>query len=654
MFPCEPHKPAMGLTYAYKWAKIVALENRFGLAVSSVRTNPTSRLIVVYIGCDRGGPYRNRMKDPANPLRKNTSNKKCSCTFRNRIKEEFSGGFVAQPVNEKHNHRLVVYRDGHNSQATLDDEQKEYVLDQVRAQVRSGKIRLGLHIYNLTSKFRAEETGGRNRAQQVFYLAVRAKYFIYYEKNEETNQLTQIFMAHPEAVNLSQVYLFVVEIDFTYKTNLYGMPLVELIGVTPVGRNFTIVYVRLESETKESYVWVLEKMKSLLPDYVVSNAIVVDREMGLLLAIPIVFPDTYHLLCTFHIYNVVKARAREEVKDDTEVNAITYDRWKKLVEAGTKQQMLRAWDDLEGQYVEIKKALQDSISTRFYEHHRQLFSLLSSHVAKRALRLMNEEWTMGMTLGVGLANECGCVYRRTHGLLCVFKLHDLHNEGRRVHLDDIHIFWRTLIFDDSAPRQFTDDSRLEELISIAESIHSQLHLEVDDIEEPAHLEISRGRPRRFMTRNLSRVEHVRRTYTSKLQDSTFDYQSIDGEGKMDEVVSRINFLEQGGCGRAHSMENDDLSALVIIYNWTICVIGSRTSWGRRVWDDSSTYLPLQSTTGVTKSFGILTLLFLGNHCIRLRLESDFPMPPVQSLWGHVRRDSVKDWNTIHHGERLVA
>ncbi|KAK9666446.1 hypothetical protein RND81_14G185300 [Saponaria officinalis] len=116
-----------------------------------------------------------------------------------------------------------------------------------------------------------------------------------------------------------------------------------------------------------------------------------------------------------------------------------------------------------GQHVEIKKALQ-TIGTRFHEHHRPLFLLLSGHVAKRALWLMNAEWTRGVTLCVGLVDGCGCAYRRTHRLLCACRLHELRSKDRRVHLDDIHMFWRTLVFDDSTPRQFNDDSRLEELL----------------------------------------------------------------------------------------------------------------------------------------------------------------------------------------------
>ncbi|KAK9671214.1 hypothetical protein RND81_12G014000 [Saponaria officinalis] len=140
----------------------------------------------------------------------------------------------------------------------------------------------------------------------------------------------------------------------------------------------------------------------------------------------------------------------------------------------------------------------------------------------------------------------------------------------------------------------------------------------------------------------SHYTFIRAALLRELQDSAFDYEAIHGEGKMEQVITRINFLESASCDNAHWMDNDDLNALATMYNWTICVIGSRTMGGTRVWDGCSTYLPLRSITSVTKPFGILSLLFMGNHWMRQRLDGEFPMPPVTQLWRHDRDDSVKD------------
>ncbi|XP_074313512.1 uncharacterized protein LOC141648686 [Silene latifolia] len=81
-------------------------------------------------------------------------------------------------------------------------------------------------------------------------------------------------MAHPEAVKMFRSYYYVVLIDSTYKTNEYRLPLVEMVGVTPVGKSFVIAYALVTHESEEKYLWVLRKLKALLNDAVQPIAII--------------------------------------------------------------------------------------------------------------------------------------------------------------------------------------------------------------------------------------------------------------------------------------------------------------------------------------------------------------------------------------------
>ncbi|CAN1127586.1 PKS-NRPS hybrid synthetase cheA [Linum perenne] len=101
-------------------------------------------------------------------------------------------------------------------------------------------------------------------------------------------------MAHPEAVTLYRAYPYVVCMDSTYKTNRYGYPLFQLIGVTPVKKSFTIAYVIMKDESIDSYTWVLEKFKMLLEEDSVPKVIVTDRELGLIGAIKKTFSHSVH------------------------------------------------------------------------------------------------------------------------------------------------------------------------------------------------------------------------------------------------------------------------------------------------------------------------------------------------------------------------
>ncbi|XP_074299367.1 uncharacterized protein LOC141630446 [Silene latifolia] len=150
--------------------------------------------------------------------------------------------------------------------AGLDAGEKEFVRQKVRASIPPRDIKNGLHqrtpdkpqptsaqIYSAAKKARREIRGTRNTAQQMLALAAIAKYVEWHKSDPETKELSHVFMSHPEAVKLFHAYPHVVLIDSTYKTNVYKIALVEVIGVIPCGSSFLIVAVLLPSESENDY-----------------------------------------------------------------------------------------------------------------------------------------------------------------------------------------------------------------------------------------------------------------------------------------------------------------------------------------------------------------------------------------------------------------
>ncbi|XP_074289248.1 protein FAR1-RELATED SEQUENCE 5-like [Silene latifolia] len=158
-------------------------------------------------------------------------------------------------------------------------------------------------------------------------LAVQHKYVHYWVTDHETDELTHVFMAHPEAVKMFRSYYYVVQIDSTYKTNEYRLPLVEMVGVTPVGKSFVIAYALVTHESEEKYLWVLRKLKALLNDAVQPIAIVTDCEGGLLNEIPI-------------------TKALDITKQDGWAKHITFTLFTAVVEAETEEKFNVAWGKL--------------------------------------------------------------------------------------------------------------------------------------------------------------------------------------------------------------------------------------------------------------------------------------------------------------------
>ncbi|XP_074300634.1 uncharacterized protein LOC141631925 [Silene latifolia] len=392
-------------------------------------------------------------------------------------------------------------------------------------------------------------------------LAVQHKYVHYWVIDRETDELTHVFMAHPEAVKMFRSYYYVVLIDSTYKTNLHGLPLVEM------------------------------QLKALLNDVVQPNVIVTDFEQGLLNAIPTVFPDSSHLLCLWHIYSNVETRALHITGQDSWVKFITCNLFKAVIEAENRDEFDVAWANLarqwpgvaayiEGQWIphvekwskyitnkithfgnistsrvesahaNLKKWLNsaklviDSIWIHFHSlletQHveighllelsrsrrltgiRRLFSRLSYKISKNAIIELRGEFERGAKMTEdALMIDCGCVKTSTLGWLCACSLHGIYRNGSRVPLDVLHVFWRKLEYDGSKAMPACDDDRLEELFdeirnadpsmrsSMFYALYSQIHPDEEDVYEPRVNENPRGRPKRATRREPSVVEHAR-------------------------------------------------------------------------------------------------------------------------------------------------
>ena len=114
------------------------------------------------------------------------------------------------------------------------------------------------------------------------------------------------------------------------------MPLLEIIGVTPVGKNFNVAVAFMRNESEEHYCWVLNNLRRLFAESVVPSTIVTDRELGLMKALDQIFPDSYHLLCRFHINKNVELMATREMGRNKGYG-INFSRrvWKKLIDSLT-------------------------------------------------------------------------------------------------------------------------------------------------------------------------------------------------------------------------------------------------------------------------------------------------------------------------------
>lgn len=84
-----------------------------------------------------------------------------------------------------------------------------------------------------------------------------------------------------------------------YKTNRYRLSLLELVGVTSTKLTFSVGFAYLKHEREENFTWALENLKEFFAyEKLLPNVFVTGRELALM---NVVFPNSTHLLCLFHI-----------------------------------------------------------------------------------------------------------------------------------------------------------------------------------------------------------------------------------------------------------------------------------------------------------------------------------------------------------------
>jgi len=100
-------------------------------------------------------------------------------------------------------------------------------------------------------------------------------------------------------------------IGSTYKTNRYRLPLLEFVGMTPTGMIFSASFAYLEGERVNNVVWALKQFRGLfLRRDALLGVMVTNKDLALMNAVKIVFPECTNLLCRFHIDKNVKAKCK--------------------------------------------------------------------------------------------------------------------------------------------------------------------------------------------------------------------------------------------------------------------------------------------------------------------------------------------------------
>ena len=180
---------------------------------------------------------------------------------------------------------------GHPYVGQLTKDEKIVVANMLKSMVKPRNILLMLkeynansyttikQIYNARNVYRSSIKGNNTKMLQLMMLLDRDQY-IHWHRMKDENVVHDLFWSHPDAVKLINSCNLVFFIDSTDKTNRYKLSLLDIVGVTPTGMTFSIVFAYLEGERLNNVFWALQRFWGLFMKVgALPGVIVTDRDI---------------------------------------------------------------------------------------------------------------------------------------------------------------------------------------------------------------------------------------------------------------------------------------------------------------------------------------------------------------------------------------
>ncbi|XP_052208410.1 protein FAR-RED IMPAIRED RESPONSE 1-like [Diospyros lotus] len=226
-------------------------------------------------------------------------------------------------------------------------------------------------IYNARQRYRLIEKGGRSQMQQLMKKLGECNYVEWHRCERSTDCITDLFWAHPMAIELLKVFPHVLIMDCTYKTNRYRYPLLQIVGVTSTELTFPVAFAFMDHEYEDNYTWAMERLQSLMGSNIFPRVVVTDRELALINAIHKVFPNATTLLCRWHISKNVLANCKKFFDRKETWEKFILD-WQLVMFASTENEYERRLHDLTVEYHIYDNAL-DYVRNAWLNNYKEKF-----------------------------------------------------------------------------------------------------------------------------------------------------------------------------------------------------------------------------------------------------------------------------------------
>ncbi|CAG8728083.1 20039_t:CDS:2, partial [Racocetra fulgida] len=259
----------------------------------------------LYLQCKRGGQPQNTSNLTVDTRQKKRMSKRCGCPYLLKAIPKDSKWKVVEVIN-KHNHPKAkdarVFHEHHR----LTQEAKRTAVQMLKAGAKPKwePIATRRDILNLSSRIHISE---ENASMEALIVGMEKRGYSVRREDQK--------------VKMARRFPEVVLADATYKTNVYKLPFVNFVGISNLGVNrlqtFGIAGAWISDESEKSYIWVVEKLASLIFFDISPLVFVTDNDAALIGALKKVFPQSENLLCTWHVLNNFKKNLRKHFDDNS-------------------------------------------------------------------------------------------------------------------------------------------------------------------------------------------------------------------------------------------------------------------------------------------------------------------------------------------------
>jgi hypothetical protein len=209
------------------------------------------------------------------------------------------------------------------------------------------------------------------------YLTQSPEWYVDSKKKQYNDELEFLFFTPKCMQKLLCLYMEVLTMDCTYKTNKYKMPLLIITGVTALNTSFYAGFCFMRGESYSDYVWVMEAVVRLYKhlDLPYPATVISDGDRALSPALFHVFAEqenhqVNHILCIWHINQNVTANCKKYFPTIEKWEAF-YRRWKDVVYATTIELLEERYNALHRDYPDANWGIFEYLEDQLWPRRRK-------------------------------------------------------------------------------------------------------------------------------------------------------------------------------------------------------------------------------------------------------------------------------------------